>query len=221
MTSHTPLDEAEIERFKRMIGGKRGMIDSAVPAIAFVIANAIWSLQLAALIAGSYALVTLVVRVARREPVRQTLFGAIGLGISIGLALWTGKASTYFVPGVAWGAFTGVVLLLSVAVRQPSSMMFAAAFEKDRTHSQHPRVVRAHMVITAVWALVFLARAALRGWLIAEDQTEVLGATALLLGYPVTIALAAGSVMYLRRVTRGVPSVPEHPRDTSLEPPPR
>jgi hypothetical protein len=205
--SRDAWSDEEVERFRKMLGGKRGMIDSAVPAILFVVTNAIWTLNTAAIVAGSYAAAALMFRAVRREPVRQGLIGMIGLGVSIGLALWTGSASAYFVPGVAWGFFTGAILILSILVKQPSSAMMAMAIEKKpREYYEHPAIRRAHMFVTATWALVFLARAGLRAWLISKDQPELLGASSLLLGYPVTIGLIAASVVYLRRQGTRVPA---------------
>ncbi|MFP5224699.1 MAG: VC0807 family protein [Actinomycetota bacterium] len=212
--------DEEVERFRKMLGGKRGMIDGAVPAILFVVTNAIWTLTTAALVAGIYAVLALLFRAVRREPIRQGLIGLIGLGVSVGLALWTGSASAYFVPGVAWGFLTGILFFLSILVRQPSSAMMAMVIEKKpREYYEHPMVRRAHTLVTAVWALTFLGRAGLRAWLISKDQPELLGASSLLLGYPVTIGLIAASAFYLRRTATRVP--PElqvaAPTDDNLE----
>lgn len=65
------------------------------------------------------------------------------------------------------------------------------------------------MLVTGAWALVYLGRATFRAYLIANDQTELLGASALFLGYPLNAALIAGSVMYLRRGAQRLESTPE------------
>lgn len=192
--------DSDIEQFRKMIGGKRDMIDGAVPAIIFVAANALWSLALAAILAAAYSVGATLYRVVRKEEIKRSLIGLVGLGLAVGLALFTKSASAYFVPGVITGALFGVLTLLTVALKQPTSAIFAAALErKPAEHYQRPEILRAHMIVTTFWGVVFLARAALRAYLIASDQPELLGASAIVLGYPVTLGLAAASVFYLRR----------------------
>ena len=64
----------------------------------------------------------------------------------------------------------------------------------------------------AIWGLVFLGRALFRWYLMANGHTELLGASAVFLGYPVTAGLVAGSVLYLKRGARRLEdSEPEPP----------
>lgn len=191
---------SEVEQLRRMIGGGRDIADGAIPSIIFVAANAVWSLRVAVLAAATYGVGVTLYRLARKQGARHPLMGLLGLGLSGGIALWTGSASAYFVPGVIIGALVGSFTLLTVVIKRPSSAMFAMALErKPPEHYQRPDVLRAHMIITTLWALVFLGRAGLRAYLIAKDQTALLGASALVLGYPLTLGLAALTVVYLKR----------------------
>ena len=201
--------EADLERLRAMIGGKAGIIDGAIPALLFVAGNAIWSLTIGASIAGAYGLATIIYRASRRQPIRHALIGFAGLAFSLGIALVTRNANTYFVPGAALGALSGVIYLLTVVFRQPMSVLIAQAVErKDRAHYRRPEVHRMHMIVTSVWGVVFLARAAFRSYLIANEQTELLGASALALGYPVTAALLGWTTLYLRRGSRRLEPIP-------------
>lgn len=200
--SETELSERDIERLRKMIGGKRDIADGAIPALIFVIANSIWSLNVAVIASGAYGIAITLYRLARKQDAKRALFGLLGLGIAAGIALYTGSASAYFVPGVAIGGLLGLVTLLTVAIKQPTSATFAMALErKPPEHYKEPEVLRTHMIITTVWSFVYLAKAGFRAYLIADGQTELLGITALALGYPLTLGLAAGSVYYLRRRT--------------------
>lgn len=195
--------DEDIERLRRMIGGKSGIIDGAVPAIVFVVANSIWSLTIAAVAAGAYGLGTLAYRASKRQPIRHASVGLIGLGISLGIALITRNPSTYFVPGATLGAISGLLFLIGALFKQPVSAMFAMALErKPKEHYQRPEVLRMHILISSIWGLVYLGRAGLRAFLISRNETELLGASAIALGYPLNAALAACSVLYLRRGTR-------------------
>lgn len=194
--------EQDIERLRKMIGGKRDVADGAIPAVVFVVVNAIWSLTPAAIAAGAYGLGTALYRVVRKQDAKRALIGLLGLAIAVGIALRTGSASSYFLPGVVIGILFGAMTLLTVALKQPTSVMFAVALEKKPAeYYKRPDVLRAHMLITTVWGLVFLGRALLRAFFIANEQTELLGASAIVLGYPVTLGLAAVTVVYLRRIS--------------------
>jgi hypothetical protein len=200
----------DIQKFRSMIGGKTELVEGALPALVFVTANWLWSLTTAAIVAGALAVAFTAYRVSRRQDVKRSIIGLVSLGVAVGIALVTKSASAYFVPGVIMGGILGLLLVATIIVRQPVSLMFAMALEKEsRTDHSRPEVLRAHMIVTGAWAFVTLGRAALRAWLIAKDEPELLGATAVFLGYPLTLALAAGSVLYLRR--RSLRLVPEEP----------
>lgn len=204
-TRNDEWSDEDIARLRSMIGGKRDIADGAIPAVVFVVANAIWSLKVAAVASAAYGIGITLYRLARKQDVKRALLGLLGLSVAVGIALFTGSASTYFVPGVVLGLLFGVLTLLTVLLKQPTSSMFAMALEKKPPeYYKQPRVLRAHMLLTTVWALVFIGRAAFRGVLIANDETELLGASAIVLGYPVTLGLAALSVLYLRRVSAKV-----------------
>lgn len=206
----TPADEAadqqsrddlDIERLRSMIGSNRDIADGAIPSIVFVVANMLWSLQVAALAATAYGVAVTVYRLVRKQGSKRALLGLAGVAFAVGIALWTGEASAYFVPGVVIGTLVGLATLLSVVLRQPSSAMFAMALEKKpAAYYARPDVRRAHMIVTTLWGLVFLGRAGLRAYLIANDEVELLGLSAIVLGYPLTLGVAAVSVLYLRRL---------------------
>lgn len=201
--------EEDVEKLRAMIGGKAGIMDGAVPALLFVVANAIWGLNVGAAAAAAYGVGTVAYRSWKRQPIRHALIGLGGLLLSVGIALITRNPTAYFVPGTALGALAGLAYLVTVVVKQPTSAMLAMAIErKPQSYYRRPEVLRMHMIVTTIWGLAFIGRAALRSWLIVNDQTELLGASTLVLGYPLTATLIGGSVLYLRRGARRIPDDP-------------
>lgn len=213
--------DADVERLRAMIGGKAGIADGAIPAVLFVAGNAIWSLTIGAIAAGTYGIGALAYRSIKRQPIRHATIGLGGLALSVGIALLTRNPNAYFVPGAAMGALAGLIYLVTVAFKQPVSAMLVMAIErKDREYYKRPEVHRMHMIVTTVWGVVYLARAGFRAYLIANDQTELLGASAVFLGYPLTAALVGGSVLYLRRGSRRLePEATEGLTTMPVEPP--
>jgi len=205
--------DEDIAKLRQMIGGKAELADGAIPAVLFVTANAIWGLVPGAIAAAAYGAAAVAYRLAKKQRVKNALIGLAGLGLSVGIALWTRNPNAYFAPGAAWGGLMGVLFLLTAAFRQPVSAVFAMALEqKPKEYYDRRDVLRMHLLVTTVWGLVFLGRALFRWYLMANGHTELLGASAVFLGYPVTAGLVAGSVLYLKRGARRLEdSEPEPP----------
>src|ERR1700710_2714162 len=100
------------------IGGPAGMVESSVPAVAFVVAysasgsdtrlSAGIAVGLAALIAGA--------RLVRRESPRFALSGLVGVGFAAFVATRSGKAENFFLPGLLANAGYAAAFLISIAI---------------------------------------------------------------------------------------------------------
>lgn len=101
------------------LGGWRGMLDATLPTIAFIVANAIDSLDTGIWAAVGAALLVFTLRLVRRESVQQAVSGLIGVGIAVAIAAASGQARDYFVLGIVRNAAVGVVLLGSIPFRWP------------------------------------------------------------------------------------------------------
>ena len=101
------------------LGGWRGMIDASLPAVAFILANAVNGLRTGIWAALGAALVVFVLRLVRRESVQQAVSGLFAVGIAVALSAASGQARDFFVLGIVRNAAIGVVLLGSIAFRRP------------------------------------------------------------------------------------------------------
>jgi len=97
------------------IGGPRGIIDSSVPTVAFVIVNAEAGLTPGIVVAVVAAAGLLVLRIARREPTQQTFSGLFAVAFAAFIASRTGDSKGFFLPSIAKNAVGVVVALASVA----------------------------------------------------------------------------------------------------------
>jgi len=184
---------------RQTYGDRRGMIDVTVPPVLFVMANTFTSLTVAAVVAATYGVGTAIYRIARKHQARQALFGLLGLGFALGLALRTGRASSYFLPNVIGGFVLAIVAWVSVALRKPASGFLARALDPDRPERyERPAARNAHMFVTAAWGGWFLLRSTVRTVFIVQDRPEALGVTAIALGAPATVALLAATFAFLR-----------------------
>ncbi len=101
------------------LGGWRGMIDAALPTVAFVVANSIAGLRAGIWAAGVAAVLIFLLRAVRRESVQQALSGLVGVAIAVAIAAYTGQARDYFVPGIIRNTIIAFVLWGSVLLRRP------------------------------------------------------------------------------------------------------
>lgn len=196
------------------IGGWRGVLDSSLPAVLFVLVYTRLGLRPAVYAALGLAAVLLVVRLLRREPVRYAANGFAGVAISTLFALWLGRAEGYFLPGIIVNAVYAAVFLISVAVRRPLvGLVIKALSPADAAGPVDGRVARVHMWATVGWAAVFATRAGVQGALYLAGRPGWLATAKLALGWPLTLLALAATVAAVRRVRPAAPveAAPEGP----------
>lgn len=76
------------------VGGTSGLVQSAMPSLAFVSAHAVAGIGTAIAVAIATATVVLVVRLLRRQTVRPALGGMVGVVVSSAIAYRTGTRAT-------------------------------------------------------------------------------------------------------------------------------
>jgi hypothetical protein len=186
-------------QLSRALGGKRGMLESAVPTVAFTLT---WvsthQLRPALLAGGVTAGALLVLRLVRREPVQYVLNAIVGVAIAAVFALRSGRAEDAFLPGILYNAGYAVVLSASVLVRWPAVGFLIGAVTGDPTGwRKDPAVVSLCAKLT--WLLPCALRVAVQYPLWAAGAVGWLGAAKLVLGWPLQVAALASMVWLLAR----------------------
>jgi hypothetical protein len=199
------------------LGGRRGLVDGAVPPLVFVGVHAATGLTPAAEAALGWAVVLsgltglgiVVVRSLRGEPLGGGLRGLVGLAVAAAFAAWTGQARDFFLPGIYVDAAWALLLLGSVALQQPLvGHAYGALFRQGRDWRRSSRLRRVLAAATVGWAAVYTARAAAQAVLYRADEPELLALVKLLLGWPVTVAAVALTLAAVRWARPALPSVP-------------
>ena len=193
----TPLAEA--------IGGVRGLIDSSLPTLVFVPVAALASLRAAVVAAVGVAAVLAVVRLLRRESLRYTLSGFIGVAVSAFVTVRLGTAAGFFLPGIAVNATYGCVFLGSILIRRPLVAVFGHALGRPVPPG------RVAVATTALWAGVFLARVGVQGALYLSGQPGWLAVVRIVMGWPLTLLALAVTAAAVRRAA--VAAGPENAGD--------
>lgn len=173
------------------IGGVRGLIESILPGLSFLVIYTLSKNLFASVLAPLVvSLVFIAVRLLQRTPVMSAFAGACGVAISAGLALLTGRAEDNFVPGFITNAVSACVLLVSVLARWPLIGVIVGLLTGDISGWRHNREqFRAVYLATWCWVALFSLRLAIQLPLYFSRQPEALAATKLILGVPLYAAM--------------------------------
>src|SRR5665647_443523 len=107
--------------FADAIGGARGLVESTLPGLVFVVVYLLTRRLTVALVAASaVAVLAVVLRLVQRTPVTQAFSGLLGVGVGVLWAWWSGRAQDYFVGGLILNAAWFIGIVISLAVRWPA-----------------------------------------------------------------------------------------------------
>jgi len=198
------------EQVSSQLGGVRGMVESSVPVLAFVVVNFLWSLTPALYVAVGFALALAAYRLVRKESVRHALNGLFGIGIGAVVAWKTGSPKDFYLPGIIYTLAYGLAMVGSVLARRPLvgwlwSLVADKGAERWRVD---PGLRRIFGWLTVVWAATFFAKVVVNlwvyfaDWLTDDQKASVLGIMRIVLGFPPYALLLALTVWAVRRYLR-------------------
>jgi len=205
-------------QLSKALGGRRGMIEAAVPTLLFTI---VWlstrELQLALGVSVAAAVLLLVVRLVQRSTVQFVVNALVGIGIGwlfVTMAARNGgsadeQALAYFLPGILYNTVYSLVLSFTCLIRWPLMGFMVGSVTGDPTAWHRDRQI-VRLCTTLTWLLVLpcLLRVLVQGpiWLAgssgamdADTAVAALGILKIALGWPLQLACLAGMVWLLSR----------------------
>jgi hypothetical protein len=211
--------EAVVRRqLTEALGGRRGMVEAAVPTIAFTV---LWlttrELNLALAVSLSAAVLLLIIRVVQRSSVQFVVNAMVGIGIGwlfVARSAASGgseqeQALAYFLPGILYNSAYTVVLALTCLVGWPIVGFMVGSVTGDPTAwHQDKQVVKLCTRLTWLLVLPCLLRVALQApiWIAGnsgsidpDTAVAILGALKIGLGWPLQIAALASMAWLLTR----------------------
>jgi hypothetical protein len=213
-------------QLSRALGGKRGMIEAAVPTIAFTVTFlTLKDLRTALVVSVSAAMVLLAVRIVQRSTPQFVLNSLVGIGIGA-LFAWrsaqgggdaSDNALAYFLPGLIYNAGYAAVMTFTIVIGWPIVGFMVGSVAGDPTAwHREPQVVRLCRNLTWMLVLPCVIRVGVQlpiylGGRAADDADPyiaALGVSKLLMGWPLQIAALGGMVWLLAR--NHTPVSPEH-----------
>ena len=200
---HETVKDVEEERvlLSRAIGGWRGIIDSGLPTLLFVIAYLVSGNQLALSlwIAIGAAVLIALWRLIRKESLQQILAGLVGVGISAFVASRTGRAEDFFLWGLLTNVAYGTAFLISILVRWPLVGVIVGFLTGAGTSwRRDPDLRRTYAAASWIWVALFFSRIVVQVPMYLAGWVGALGVTKVVMGWPLFLAAAYFSYLVLR-----------------------
>ena len=184
------------------LGGVKGLIDSGVPALVFLIVFNISGKDVNAALFAAVALsiVLTLLRLLKRETIQHAFSGLIGVGICALISKRTGNAADFYLPGLWINAGYGLLYAITNLVKWPIlGVMLGPILGENLLWRKDPARLNAYIKAGWLWVAMFAARLIVQYPLYKSGNINVLGTARLLMGYPLFILTAWGTWQILRK----------------------
>jgi hypothetical protein len=206
MPEHQAASAETVEHLVRAklaeaLGGRRGIVESAIPTIAFTLLYVTThDLRLALTVSIAVTVGLLLVRLLQRSTVQFVLNALFGIGIAALFAARSGEARDVFLPGILYNAGYAALFVFSIAVRWPVVGFMIGSLTGEPTEWHRDRaLVKLCSRLTWLFALPCIVRVLVQYPLYAGDHIALLGTSKIFLGWPLQIAAFAAMAWLLSR----------------------
>ncbi|MGP3956386.1 DUF3159 domain-containing protein [Nonomuraea sp. 3N208] len=203
--AHDTVEAAVRAQLAKALGGVRGILEAAIPTIAFTVS---WisteDLKLSLIISISLAVVLLVARIVQRSSPQFVINSLIGIAIGWFFASRSGDAKDFFLPGILWNSAYMVGMLLSIVTRWPVVGFLIGSVTNDPTGwHKDPGIVKLCTRLTWLLMLPCAVRVAVQGPVYlfggGDQAVAALGVAKIAMGWPLQVAALAAMLWVLGR----------------------
>jgi hypothetical protein len=196
------MNHEDRDRIINALGGKKGLFDSGIPALVFLIVfNLRDDVVEAAFVALGLSAIITVLRLIKREKLQSAISGIIGVLICYLLVRSTGKAEDFYLPGLFINAGYGALYLLTNIAGWPIiGLVLGPLLGEDFHWRKVPERKRVYMLAGWLWVGLFFSRLAVQLPLYLSGNVNALGIARLIMGYPLFIACAWATWLVIKRV---------------------
>jgi hypothetical protein len=184
------------------LGGKKGLLDSGLPAVLFlIIFNISDDLQVALYGAIGTSIVLTIIRLAMKDTIQHVISGLIGVLFCAYLANRSGNASDFYIPKLLTNlAYGSAYLIANLAGWPIIGVILGPLLGENFLWRKNPQRKRAYMRAGWLWVAMFFGRIAVQYPIYKSGNVNLLGTVNLAMGYPLFIATAWGTWMILKKV---------------------
>ncbi len=195
------------------VGGVQGLAESVAPGLVFTILFTLTTdLQVSLIAALAASAVFTAVRLVSRTPVTQALAGLVGVAFCAFVALRTGNAEDFFLPGFFINGAYIVGMAASVIFRWPfAGLLFGFIRNEGVEWRKDPMRVRAYALATWIIIAVLALRLVVQVPLYLVENIAALGSTRVAMGLPL-YALGLWLAWMVSRPARPVPAAGADPK---------
>jgi hypothetical protein len=174
--------------FFQALGGWGALLDVGLPWIAFLIVYAAsdHDLRLALIVAVASAAAVALLRLLRKQPLRNIAGGFIGVLIAAYVANKSGRAEDVYLPGMLLNLGYGALYLLTVVFRWPLfGVLYGLITQTGTAWRKDPAMVRGFTRATLVFVGMFAIRLVVQVPLYLTHSLNALGIAKVGLGLPI------------------------------------
>ena len=184
--------EADKAKIVNALGGTKGLIDSGLPALIFLVAfNFNKDVTQSSYYALGLSLILTLIRLIKRETIQHAISGVIGVAVCAWLTNRSGKAEDFYLPGLWTNAIYGFAYLVSILVRWPViGLVIGPLLEENLRWRKDPARTKVYIKATWLWIGMFAIRLLVQYPLYLSGNVNALGTARLIMGYPLFIATA-------------------------------
>ena len=184
--------DSDKEKILAAMGGKKGLLDSGLPALLFLIVfNIDKDIKTASYIALGFSLILTVFRLIKKETIQHAISGVIGVAICAWLSNRTGKAEDFYLPGLWTNLGYGTVYMISNLLKWPIlGVIIGPLIGENFLWRKDPARRRVYIKATWLWVALFAIRLVVQYPLYKSGNINALGTARLIMGYPLFILTA-------------------------------
>lgn len=174
------------------IGGPRGVAESVLPTLLFIVVFvASRSVVAASVTAVAVVAVLLIVRLVQRQSPATVLGGLIGVALGAVMAIRSGDGTDFYAPGIAINVVSLIVLLVSVLVRRPLIGLLVGVLDpRVEDWASDPDARSVYTRATLLFVALYAAKLAVQVPLLLTGHVAALGVAKLAMGLPAFAVIA-------------------------------
>ncbi|MET0767222.1 MAG: DUF3159 domain-containing protein [Aeromicrobium sp.] len=197
-STQATVEQVVRAQLAKALGGRRGIVESAVPTALFTVCFLVTDeIRLSLIISIAVTAVLLLVRVLQRSTTQFVLNALFGIGIGAFFAYRASQgggsdedvARAVFTPGLIYNGVYAVVIILTILVGWPIIGFMVGSVTGDPTAWHQDRaMVRLCSQLTWILVIPCVIRVAVQLPLWLDHQIGLLGASKIALGWPLQLA---------------------------------
>lgn len=188
------------ETVLKALGGKKGLIDSGLPSVIFLVAfNVKHDLRQAIVAALSLSIVLAIIRLAKKDTIQHSVSGILGVLICAYFANRSGNASDFYIPKLLTNLAYGTAYLVANLVGWPLlGIVLGPLLGENFEWRKNPERKKVYTRASWIWVAMFFSRIAVQYPIYRSGNVNLLGTVNLAMGYPLFFATVYGSWLVIK-----------------------